>query len=73
MKRREFSLTAAAVLVPAMLGATAARAQPAKPREGKDYLVVGKQAPTRAPPPPPPPPPPWRLRLSPMPCKRGSR
>ena len=49
MKRREFSLTAAAVLVPAMLGATAARAQPAKPREGKDYLVLGKQAPTDAP------------------------
>ena len=49
MKRREFSLTAAAVLVPGMLGATAARAQPAKPREGKDYLVLGKQAPTDAP------------------------
>ena len=30
MKRREFSLTAAAVLVPAVLGATAARAQPVK-------------------------------------------
>jgi thiol:disulfide interchange protein DsbA len=33
-----------------MLGATAARAQPAKPRSrGKDYLVLDKPAPTDAP------------------------
>lgn len=50
MKRREFSLAAAAVLAPALLGTGAASAQPAAPREGKDYLVLGKRAPTDAPP-----------------------
>jgi len=49
MKRREFSLTAAAVLAPAMIGTGAAVAQPAKPREGKDFLALDKRVPAEAP------------------------
>lgn len=49
MKRRQFTLRAALVVAPALLGAGATLAQPAKPREGKDYLVLGKRAPTDAP------------------------
>jgi len=49
MKRRQFTFRAALVVAPALLGAGAALAQPAKPREGKDYLVLGKRAPTDVP------------------------
>jgi thiol:disulfide interchange protein DsbA len=49
MKRRDFSLTAAAVVVPGLIGMSPASAQAPRPREGKDYLVLGKQAPTDAP------------------------
>lgn len=49
MKRRQFTLQAAAVLAPALLGGPVAWAQPARPREGKDYLVLGKRAPVDAP------------------------
>lgn len=49
MKRRHFTLQAAAAFLPALLGAGTALAQPAKPREGKDYLVLGKRAPVDAP------------------------
>ena len=49
MKRRHFTLQAAAAFLPALLGAGTALAQPAKPREGKDYLVLGKRAPADAP------------------------
>ena len=49
MKRREFSLTAAALAVPGLLGMSPASAQAPKPREGKDYLVLEKRVPTEAP------------------------
>ncbi|HMT65942.1 MAG TPA: thiol:disulfide interchange protein DsbA/DsbL, partial [Ottowia sp.] len=49
MKRRQFTLRAAAALAPVLLGSGAALAQAAKPREGKDYLVLGKRAPVDAP------------------------
>ncbi len=49
MKRRDFSLAAAAVVAPGLIGMNPASAQAPRPREGKDYLVLGKQAPTDAP------------------------
>ena len=50
MKRRDFSLSASAVAAGAMgLGASTARAQAAAPKEGKDYLKLGKPAATSAP------------------------
>jgi protein dithiol oxidoreductase (disulfide-forming) len=49
MKRREFSLTAAAAVVPGLMGVRLASAQAPKPKEGKDYLALEKRAPTDAP------------------------
>ena len=49
MKRRQFTLRAAAALAPVVLGSGAALAQAARPREGKEYLVLGKRAPVDAP------------------------
>jgi len=46
MKRREFSLATAAVAVPALLGSNVALAQAAKPKEGKDYMLLDKHVPT---------------------------
>jgi thiol:disulfide interchange protein DsbA len=50
MKRRDFSLAAAAAVVaPGLMGVRVALAQAPKPREGKDYLVLEKRAPADAP------------------------
>ena len=48
MKRRDFSLAAAAVVAPAFVGVSPASAQAAKPKEGKDYLVLDKRVPMEA-------------------------
>lgn len=49
MKRRDFSLTVAAVLAPGLIGVSPASAQANGPRAGKDYLVLEKRVPTEAP------------------------
>lgn len=48
MQRREFSITTAALAVTAGLSVTAAHAQGQSPKEGVDYLVLDKPAPTEA-------------------------
>jgi protein dithiol oxidoreductase (disulfide-forming) len=49
MKRREFSLGAAAVAVAGTASFSPAQAQAAKPREGKDYTVLDKRVPMDVP------------------------
>lgn len=50
MKRREFSLAASAAAASALtLGTSTGWAQAAAPKEGKDYVKLGKPAPTSAP------------------------
>jgi thiol:disulfide interchange protein DsbA len=49
MKRRDFSLTAAASLGLASLAGVPAQAQTGAPKAGTDYLVLGKRAPVDAP------------------------
>ncbi len=49
MQRREFSITAATVAAAAGLPFSAAHAQGQPPKEGTDYLVLDKPAPTDAP------------------------
>ena len=49
MKRRDFSLAAAAVAVPALTGVGPASAQAAKPQAGKDYMVLDKRVPMDVP------------------------
>ena len=54
MQRREFSISGAGLAAAATFGgaltlANQAQAQGAPPKEGKDYLVLEKQAPTEAP------------------------
>lgn len=48
MKRRDFSLAAAAVAVPGLTGVGQAAAQGAKPQAGKDYMVLDKRVPMDA-------------------------
>lgn len=49
MKRRDFSLTAAASLGLVSLAGVPAQAQTAAPKAGTEYLVLGKRAPVDAP------------------------
>ena len=48
MQRREFSITAATLAATAGLSTTAAQAQGQPPREGVDFLLLDKPAPTEA-------------------------
>ena len=48
MQRREFSITAAALVTTATLATNAALAQGKPPQEGADFLVLDKPAPTEA-------------------------
>jgi len=48
MKRREFSLGAAAVVTAGVAPLSSVQAQPVKPREGKDYYVLDKRVPVEA-------------------------
>ena len=49
MQRRQFSLAAATAATSMAWGSSAAWAQPAAPKEGKEYLRLSKPAPTEAP------------------------
>lgn len=49
MQRRQFSLAAATAATFMAWGSSAAWAQPAAPKEGKEYLRLSKPAPTEAP------------------------
>lgn len=49
MKRRDFSVAAASVVVLGQAGLSAAHAQGAKPAAGVDYLVLDKKIPVEAP------------------------